>query len=460
MTNEEQSSVKVVDSIMANYNVNAKQGYDFKQLNATSSKELNELYRTSEIAQNIIDIPSEDMVRAGWTFKCNNNKLANLIESRYRQLNLKHKFERLFKFSYLYGGAYMALGVAENDPSGETNNFGEVDLSKKLDYQNKNIALNYINVFSINKISKTKVNEDVFSSDYMENKAYFVKRKQTEAVYNNVLETEEEIHASRILEQVNEMLEDEERPRSILSDKQNIIRVLGLSLTSVGKIVRDLHFKVYKADQVSVLDNDVRDVLQTFAEYSTETGDMMLIDKDEDINRQSANVSGVNDLFNFLWNYLSGAVHIPKSILIGQETGKVAGAEYDLVNYYARIGALQESHLRPKLEYITRLLIAEQGLDPDEVDWEIEFNSLWKPDAKEAAETQLIQAQADQLYYDMNVLTPDDILNSRFDKTGMLDANTQSADSLTDEEIKEFMNEEHESEKLTLFQKFMQKLGW
>ena len=61
------------------------------------------------------------------------------------------------------------------------------------------------------------------------------------------------------------------------------------------------------------------------------------------------------------------------------------------MNYYSRITAIQENQLRPHLEYLMRCLMWAEDecggrLDPDSIEWSVEFNPLWNVDSKTDAE--------------------------------------------------------------------------
>ena len=71
----------------------------------------------------------------------------------------------------------------------------------------------------------------------------------------------------------------------------------------------------------------------------------------------SSSVAGIGELLDFVWDYLAGAARMPKTVLKGQEGGTVTGAQYDVMNYYSRITAIQENQLRPHLEYLMRCLM-------------------------------------------------------------------------------------------------------
>src|SRR5699024_727387 len=103
--------------------------------------------------------------------------------------------------------------------------------------------------------------------------------------------------------------------------------------------------------------------------------------KNDDLEKVSNNPGGIDSLFSFAWQQLSTATGIPKSILMGEQAGTLAGASQDVVNYYDSIGALQEQVIKPQLEWLVKLLMWSENVgggseDPDSLDWHIEFYPL------------------------------------------------------------------------------------
>lgn len=138
---------------------------------------------------------------------------------------------------------------------------------------------------------------------------------------------------------------------------------------------------------------------------------------------------------------MSGAARMPKSVLKGQEAGTLTGAQYDVMNYYSRIAADQENKLRPQLEYLVRLLMKASdecggSLDPDSVDWSIEFNPLWLVDSETDAKIRNMNAQTDQIYMQNGVQDYNEVRSARFGDDGMHPDGSVDTDSMSEEEMK------------------------
>ena len=85
--------------------------------------------------------------------------------------------------------------------------------------------------------------------------------------------------------------------------------------------------------------------------------------------------------------------------MTGEQAGSLAGASQDVVNYYDTVKSMQETLLKPEIEYIIRLLmyadeVGDGQEDPDSFEWHVEFNPLWSPDDKTQSETLLNHVNA------------------------------------------------------------------
>ena len=120
-------------------------------------------------------------------------------------------------------------------------------------------------------------------------------------------------------------------------------------------------------------------------------------------------------------------------MLTGEQAGTLAGASQDIVNYYDTIKATQEQVLKPEIEKIVKLLFWAQdvgngSVDPDTIDWHIEFNPLWTPDDKTMAQTNLINTQAAVARVGAGMQAPDEAMASL---NGMSNNQIQPAQNMT-----------------------------
>ena len=404
------------------------------QAKRLSNIDLENLYKTNSMAKNIVDIPAEDLTRNGWILNIEDDKLKAAYESKLRQLKAKDRFEKMFMFERVYGDGFISIGTVEDR---------NYKLSDQLDpLRIKKIP--YLNAFSGKKVSNRKVNEDMFSPEYGQIETFEINRSRKIELLDDI--RDRTIHKSRVLHQQDLRFEDELEGTSLLENLYDILTVVDTSVWSVGQMLYDFVFKVFKSADVRNLNENDRTMIAMNADYKFRTEALSIIDKEEDLQKVATQTGGIDNLLDFVWDYLAGAARMPKTVLKGQESGTVTGAQYDVMNYYSRITAMQENQLRPHLEYLMRLLFwssEECGgtIDPDSIEWSIEFNPLWNVDSKTDAEIRKLTAETDAIYIGNGVTDPDEVKESRFGRFGVTQTSKFNADSASKEEIDQLATE-------------------
>ncbi|MGY3186460.1 anti-CBASS protein Acb1 family protein [Lysinibacillus sp. TE18511] len=383
--------------------------------------EITNLYGDSRIVQNIIDIPAEDMTRNWFTLKMKDEQLARNIMSKLADLKAKKAFKEMFTYDRLRGDGFISLGVTQAH---------KFDLSEELKLD-KLWKVDYLHAFSSMKVNEFLINEDVFDIKYGQLEQLRINRASSHGLQTQT--TESAVHVSRLLHSQTRRFEGEAQGRSLLEPLYDILTVFDTSVWSVGQILHDFTFKVYKSKDIENLSTQDKQQLSMIMDFMFRTEALAMIASDEDLTKQSTSVSGIKDLLDFVWDLLAGAARMPKTVIKGQESGTITGAQYDVMNYYSRIVADQENEMKPHLEKLIRmLLMAEKELggriDPESLEWEIQFNPLWNVDAKTDAEIRKLVAETDQIYLLNNVIMADEIREARFGQFGLSDTLKFSGD--------------------------------
>ena len=372
-----------------------------------SNQDLKDLYSSNILVQNIVNIPAEDMTRNWFTLKMDDENLKNAIMQRLRNLNAKEAFKDMWRYERLTGDGLMSMGVKQ------TNNFSLADPIET----DKLKAVEYLHAFSGFKVLDLVSNGNVFSVDYGKVEMFELPKVKDSDVKNMV-------HKSRLLHSQTRRFEDEKKGQPLLEPIYDILTVLDTALWSVGQILYDFTFKVYKSSDIEDMSTEERRELGILMDFMFRTEALAIIGSGEDLNKQSTSVGGIKELLDYGWDMLAGGTRMPKSVIKGQEAGTIAGAQYDVMNYYGRIAAQQENDMKPQLEKLIRMLMwssDELGgrIDPESIDWEIKFNPLWEVDAKTDAEIRKIVAETDDIYMTNGVLTVDEVRDTRFGRYGL-----------------------------------------
>lgn len=379
-----------------------------------SHPEISALYADNRIVQNIIDIPAEDATRHWFTLRMEDQQLARDIMSRLADLKAKEAFKKMRMYERMRGDGFISLGVSEKQKF-------ELKDPLRLD---KLLSVDYLHPFSSLKVNEFLMNDDVFDINYGKLEHLRISRYSRSGI--QTVESESLVHHTRVLHDQTRRLEDEEQGQSLLEPLYDAITVLDTSLWSVGQILHDFTFKVYSSKDIENLSKDEKRELSMLMDFMFRTEALALIGEGETLQKQSTAVSGIKDLLDYGWEYLAGAARMPKSVIKGQEAGTITGAQYDVMNYYARIVSDQENDLKPKIEHLIRMLLWAENepggrIDPDSVEWEVKFNPLWSVDSKTDAEIRKIVAETDQIYLSNGIVTVDEVRESRFGQFGITD---------------------------------------
>jgi phage-related protein (TIGR01555 family) len=141
----------------------------------------------------------------------------------------------------------------------------------------------------------------------------------------------------------------------------------------------------------------------------------VVIDAEEEFERKSTSLAGYADVLDRLAMWLAAVADMPLTLLMGQSpAGMNATGASDIRFFYDRAASVQHLRVAPPVMRLTEILLASMGEDPDKINHSIKFKPLWQPTEKEIAEAHFTQAQADAVYLDREVCSPEEIALSRF----------------------------------------------
>ncbi|WP_426447588.1 anti-CBASS protein Acb1 family protein [Paenibacillus sp. S-38] len=403
-----------------------------------SHQELLNYYASNQIVQNIVDIPSEDMTRSWITIKMKDLSLQDKLMRKMRDLKCKECYCDMRRYERLHGDGFVSIGASQKSP---------FTLEQPLE-EKQLLRIDYLHAFSSYKVNNFILNEDMFSPGYGQVEYFQINRRSKigEQILAGI-DTSGEIHRSRVFHDQTRRLEDEYQGQSILEPMWDVLSVFDTALWSVGQILYDYTFKRYKSDGVNQMTREEKAEFQMLADFMFRTEALAIIGENEDIDKVTTNVTGINYLLDFVWESLSGSAKMPKSVIKGQEAGTIAGAQYDVLNYYSRIAAAQETELRPHIERLIRYLLIADGelggsIDPDSLDWEVVFNPLWNVDQETDAKIRKLQAETDEKYIASGVLTEDEVRQRRFGSLGGAAPGAETKDTEVPEEKQDGLSEE------------------
>jgi len=362
------------------------------------------LYMADGLCKKIVDVPVDDMVRE-W-FKVNGDT-DGLILKRFEELDTKAKCARALRWGSLFGGAIIAMGI---DDGGKFEDELNEETIKKIDF---------LRVFDRWRAVVKSYYDD------KENPKYGLPMEYTVSPYNGSPFT---IHETRTLR-----FEGSDVPELVrkslqgwgLSDVQPIwerLRAANETYLNAEHIISEFIIGVLTIENLQELISSGQEELVkkrlNLIDLSKHIINTILLDNEEKFERVTSRVTGLDDVITKMEQALAAVARIPQTKLFGTSPkGMNATGESDIRLYYDGIAGLQEERLLPAVKRLATLTMKEsegdakiKSLD----DWGIEFNPLWQPTEKEIAETHKVQAETDSMYADHNILTSEEIRDSRF----------------------------------------------
>ena len=410
---------------------------------------LNNIYHKNGIAHKVVSKPAEDATRNGWRIIIPDDpKKQAQYQKALDNLDLKRVLCQELIYYRLHGDGYITYGIYGSGANNATN--------KPLDPQTQEISnVAFVHAFGQNHVEKLIANTNPASPDYMKEAAVVISGTQpgdTADSQGNIQSgdlTEQDdknivIDKSRYSHISLDKLEDDTNGVSIVTRCWDQIHTLDTALYSVGKLLYAYSINVLSDDNAggSDLDFEDEDPL-TKQEFNLQnqalsenmgTDSVLNLHDGQTFERHTVNVGGIDNLLLFAWQQLAAASNIPKSVLLGEQAGTLAGATTDVANYYDGVKSMQEELLRPQLERIIQLLmwstdVAGGSEAPDSIEWKLEFNPLWTPDAKTMSEINYTDTQAEVLKVNSGIEDTDDALRNLAGQNNNL---SQSMENKTD----------------------------
>lgn len=374
-------------------------------------EEIDNIYKNKRIAQNIIDIPAEDVTREWIDFEETDEK--DEIIDKLNDLNAQQGIKEIMEYERLTGDGFCSIGVKQNSP---------FNLDEELDKEGLN-DIKYLHAFSRKRVRDGMLDDDPFSESF--NKFLYYELEPLQSGAGTRL-----VHSSRILHMQTRVFEGEKWGMKLMQALKDPLTIIDNFAWSLGQIAYAMTFKVYKSPHVNFQNRSQAKAVSKEMEKFFNTMSMAVIGEDEELTHESpgASLPNLEAMSEFIWDYLAGAARMPKSHILGQQQGTITGGKYDSLNYYMRISGIQENYIRPLLERLVDLLYMadDSGVGEgqvDDPDYTLEFKPLWKLDQKTDAEIRKMNAEIEELksraaqrYVDSMIYSPDEIRDQEDDE--------------------------------------------
>lgn len=362
-------------------------------------------FRANGFMQNIVNGPAEDALREWITIKTNRDddlNISRLIDNRLYDLKVREKLTDLIRYSRMYNlGGFLFFGVLAQSP--------QVDEALALPMPRDILQLDYLNVFGPDWVS--------IRDDY-----HHPLGKNFRKVSFSVSGVE--VHDTRIAWLKRNYSPEEKRGVSVIETVLDSIKAQDTSLWSATSLLSEMSVKILQTPLAQKGGQELADLLHLMRTVISTQGAMAIADNEQLTRLNAAGIadSGLKQIFDFIFENLAGMAQMPKSRIMGQSQGVITAGQFDLLSYYESIARFQELEVRPILEKIIELVICEKngniyralGGQTRNLDWELEFNPMWRMGPVEQAETELKEAQADTMYVNAGVVSGSEVRNKRF----------------------------------------------
>jgi len=349
-----------------------------------------ELYEYNWLVGNIADIPANEMTRE-WCNITSSSKPKKIkkVLKLLKKLEIKSRFKSAKSFSDLFGGS--ALYMVVND--GYT--------------QDKPLSIRTI---KRNSFAKLRVLEPTTLMPIITNQEEPEQYRLYGINGENLI-----IHKSRLLKFSGiETTSRKKREHSFwgASKVQRSIEPIIGSDTTINAIVNMLtetNVNVYKMDGLTDLavDGDDEDAIKRIQLIDTMKSylNAIVLDNKDDFVKRTNDFKDLHQIDTSTLVRVSGSSMIPATLLFGKSPdGMNATGASDFKAFYNRCKREQVDEFEPKIEILLQVAsMSENGMIIE--DAETSWNPLEQLTAKDIADTEKVEADADKLYVDAGVIS-------------------------------------------------------
>lgn len=312
-------------------------------------------YLGSWLHRKIVDIPAQDMTRAGRDWDAEDGEIEK-IEAEEKRLGYWPKVREAVRLGRLGGGAvFIGLGDEPSEP---------------LPASVNPAAVQYLMVFSRWELTLGDLETDPALPGFGQPRYFEI----------HGLSQQLRIHPSRMvcfhglpMPSITKATSIEDRfwGMSVVEACDEAVQHATSACAGFASLIDEAKIDVFKfAGVVDILSQPEGEAkLQTRMEATT-TGKSIhraiWLDKDDDWEQRTLTLTGMRDVIVTYDARVAGAADIPATRLFGKSPdGQNSTGESDLANYFQAIGAKQEMDLRPGMERLDAVVLPSAGVKPD-----------------------------------------------------------------------------------------------
>ena len=348
------------------------------------------LYRFVGLVRRIVDFPSAEAVRAGWTLGAGGG---DRLEQVHRDLKVRAAVEDGLRWSRLYGGALGVMASRGSDPATPLP-AGEV--------------ITAINVVDARDFTCGPLLEDPTSPGWREPEYFWV----------NALR----VHRTRVMwfrgaarppsEARSEAMPDD----SVVEAYWDVLQRYIGTMMGGAKLAQELRETIIQlSDFDALVTSDEREAMEQRVKLMALMRGIMgatVLGANDQVHNHGNPPTGFEQLAEQMRFDIGAVEGIPQLYLFADSpSGLNTDGEAARQQLDRAIGRIQERKARPPLERLYRQVFGSDG-------WKLEFNPLSVPSAQEQADTRKTEAETSSIYIAAGVYGPETVAEQRFGPDG------------------------------------------
>lgn len=378
------------------------------------------LWRSDDIAAKAIDLPVDDMTRAGFDFQIqddadNTKEKQEDLEQLWEDLEVIPAFHEALGFERAYGGSAILIGAKDF----------ATDLALPLDIDRVQ-SVDFLTVLERRELVPMFYYANPRAPKYGQVAIYQLAPIGPGQDVNNDPAAHEIvlIHETRLIvfpgvRVTRQTLAGTDGwGDSIFNRMWSVLRDFNIAWDGTGILVSDFSQAVFKMKELAALlgttgGEEKLAIRLRALDLGRSTARAVVIDEEEEFERKATPVTGLAELLREYMSRMAAAVDMPVTLLFGTSpAGLNATGESDIRLWYDRVASKQDRKVIPGLRYLTKILLAAS--ENDFKRWSVVARPLWQPTDQEVAETRKTVAESDKIMIEMDVLTADDVVESRY----------------------------------------------
>ena len=345
--------------------------------------ELEYAYRGTGLAALAVDLPAEDMCRAGITIEGAEETDHDVLQEAIIDLGIWNSLMETLKWSRLYGGAVAYIMVDGQDPSTPLN----LDTVQEGQFR----GLMPLSRWQLN-VTVNDVITDL-GPDFGLPKYYDI------IADRDLTGTFIKVHHSRVIRFIgidlpfHQAITENGWGESILERIWDKLIAFEAATTGASQMLAKAHLRTLKIDgyrAIVAAGGDIMDGLKEQVNYmriTQSTESMSIIDKEDDFQTDTYSFGGIEALLDKFGEQIAGILQIPVTRLFGASPGGMnATGDSDLTTYYDNLSRMQEMRLRkPWNKILDVLYCSTLGTKPPK-GTRFRFNNLYSLNESEIAD--------------------------------------------------------------------------